>query len=149
MNISRSDNWYTFYCTADPATWEINESSKQEHLTAESYKTERVNVRGEDTRGRLGGGRRGDGGGSQRILDKGWEGMKEGMRMGGNKGNMHAQTEVAKQINVNGSRSNGKDKDSGGSHYTGGRNYKQGLQKGIGPSQTTLNDCWKGKEMDL
>ena len=74
---------------------------------------------------------------------------EEDMRMGGNKGNVHAQTEVAKQINVNSIRSNGKDKESGKLHYTGGRNYKQGLQKGTGPSQTTLNDWWKGKEKDL
>ena len=102
---------------------------------------------GEGVRGRLGGGRRGEGRGMQRVPDKGWEGMRGGMRMGGNKDNGNTQIEGAKQINVNDNTSNRRDKDAGKSHH--GRNYKQGIQKGLDPSQTTLNDCWKGKEKEL
>ena len=38
-------------------------------------------------RSRLGGGKRGEGGGMQRVQDKGWEGMRVGKRTDGNKDN--------------------------------------------------------------
>ena len=41
----------------------------------------------ERAKGRLGGGNRGDGGGFQRAVDKGWEGRRAGMRKEGNKVN--------------------------------------------------------------
>ena len=83
----------------------------------------------------------------QRVPEKGWEGMRGGMRMGGNKDNSNTQIEGAKQININDNTSNRRDKDAGKSHHS--RNCKQGIQKGLDLSQTTLNDCWKGKEKGL
>ena len=45
-------------------------------------------------RGRLGGGRRGKGGGVQRVLDKGWEGRRAVTRAVGNKDKVNGNTQI-------------------------------------------------------
>ena len=152
MNKAKNNNQYKFYCTSDLATWEFNEPDTQEGYGTDASREVGGNMQREErVRGRLGGGGRGEGGGTQRVLDKGWEGMRGDMRKGGykDKDNSSIQTKSTKQGNVNSIRSNSRDKDSGKSQQTSGRSYKQGIHKDLGPSQTTLNECWKDKEKEL
>ena len=114
MNNTRNKNKYKYFCTSDPKTWETNKATDQDRLGVKNstarrdpceIEKEREKDRG---RGRLGGYKRGDGGGTQQIPDKGWEGMKLGMRMEGNKLNGSIQIEGHNHGNVtsieNGSR---------------------------------------------
>ena len=155
MNKTRSNNAYKFYCMADPKTWETHETNAQEPQVAETNKTSigyHEREERERARGRLAGGNRGDGGGFQKVADKGWEGMKEmkaGMRMGGNRVNSNLQTEDSNNGNVIGSGLGNRVKDPVTMRQLGGRKYKSGVQKDAGSSQMTLNRFWTGKEKDL
>ena len=142
MNKTRNDNTYKLYCTADPKTWETHETIVQEPYSMGSNKASMGNwERGERdrARGRLAGGNRGDGGGSQRVADKGWEGMKVGMRMGGNRVNGNSQTEDSNHGNMMDIGLGSRGKDPVTTHQIGGRKYKHRVQKDAGTSQKTLN----------
>ena len=149
MNKTRNNNIYKFYCTADPKTWEIHETIIQEPYNVGPNKASMGNQERERARGRLAGGNRGDGGGFQRVADKGWEGMKVGMRTGGNRVNSNSQTEDSNHSNMMGIRLGNRGKDPVTTHQLGGRKYKHGVQKDAGTSQKTLNEFWIGKEKDL
>jgi hypothetical protein len=145
MNTTRQENNYRFFCTVDPATWETNDNSHSvEHDTVDTgpggSRGQFEFQRWEGARGRLGGGRRGEGGGfSQRQADKGWEGVGVDTRAGGGRDNGNVQTEAYKNGKEVGVR--------GGNSGTGGtRGYKHGVPKGPGPMQTTLSEMWKRKE---
>ena len=148
MNKSRQENKYRFFCTNDPATWETNNDSHSTELNMEGLQGQRSETqRWEEARGRLGGGRRGDGGGySQRQTDKGWEGMKDA-RAGSSKDNGNVQTEAPKNGRTVRDGESRMANDAGTNQITGTRVFKQGLQKGTG-TQTTLNEMWKGMEKD-
>ena len=104
-----------------------------------------------EVRGRLGGGRRGKGGGVQRVPDKGWEGRRAVTKVIGNKDkvNGNTQTEGHKHGNAMDTNNGMGDKVAGLIHPAGSRNYKQGNRKDPGPLETTLNEFWKGKEKDM
>lgn len=148
MNKSRQENKYRFFCTDDPATWETNNDSHSTELNMEGLQGQRSETqRWEEARGRLGSGRRGDGGGySQRQTDKGWEGMKDA-RAGSSKDNGNVQTEAPKNGRTVRDGESRMANDAGTNQITGTRVFKQGLQKGTG-TQTTLNEMWKGMEKD-
>lgn len=65
MNKTRSENIYKFYCTSDPTTWETNEANEHDmHKIVTDVNPDRrdcYEIAG--ARGRLGGGKRGEGGG--------------------------------------------------------------------------------------
>ena len=84
MNKTKRENNYKFYCTSNPATWEINNIVDQGILNADTQKTRSKNQGYEGVRGRLSGGKRGEGGGTQREPDKGWEGRRVDMKARGN-----------------------------------------------------------------
>ena len=155
MNKARSDNTYKFYCTADPKTWETHETNAQEPHVAETNKKSigyHEREEKERARGRLARGNRGDGGGFQKVSDKGWEGMKEmkaGMRTGGNRVNGNLKAEDSNNSNMIGSGLGNRVKDPVTMCQLGGRKYKLGVQKDAGSSQMTLNRFWTGKEKDL
>jgi hypothetical protein len=160
MNKSRQENRYKFFCTTDPATWETYDHPNSEgQLTADSHGQEQRggSQRGEEARGRLAGGMSGEGGGSntQRQADRGAEGARI-TKAGGSKDKVDgiAQTEASRNGVGSGSGSgvrggnNGKGGD-GDRQGVGSRVYRQDTQRAPGPTQTTLNDMWKGKERDL
>ena len=146
MNKTRKENNYKFFCTTDPATWETNSGNyegDQNLMDTSGRGYGGDSLWQEGARGRLGGGKRGEGGGTQRGVDSGWEGVKADTRAGGNKSYGSSQIEPTSYGNVqgvaSGSNSRGKEVD------TTSRNYKPMTQKGQGQglSQTTLNDLWK------
>jgi hypothetical protein len=101
----------------------------------------------------LAGGKSGEGGGNtQGQVDKGGEGARADTRVGGSKDkdNGNVQSEATRNGNVSGVRGsdNGKGVD-GDRQGAGSRTYRQDTQRVPGPSQTTLNEFWKGKEKDL
>ena len=99
-----------------------------------------------------GGFNRGGGGGApatQRRMDNGWEGRRGYKETMGSLGSSINQMEAHKQGNMGDVGSFAKDRDKGTSHQSNNRKYKQGTQKEVGASQTTLNEFWKGKEKDL
>ena len=75
-----SENKYKYYCTDNPATWEINNSCEQEEHNTKIYDTKRDNQGFEEVRGRYSRGRRGVGEDTQRVPDKGWKGIKMNTR---------------------------------------------------------------------
>lgn len=85
----------------------------------------------EIARGRLGGGKRGEGGGNtQRQADKGGEGTRAGTRVGENKGkdkdNGNTQTEAPRNSNADGVRGGNNGKVVAGDRQaTGSRVYRQ------------------------
>ena len=100
MNKTRSKNKHKYYCTDDPATWEINDSYRQEGHNTKIYDTKRDNQGFEEVRGRYSRGGRGVGEDTQRVPDKGWEGIRTNTRAGGNKVNSKTQIEGSKHGNV-------------------------------------------------
>lgn len=151
MNQKRKEKNYKYYCTEDPATWETNDPGEPEMLVMDTQKTQSSILGYAEGRGRLGGGKQGEGGGMQQIPDKGWEGRRADMGTGSNKVNSNIQTEAPKYSNMYGINLRNNDKQSEMTRQTGGRNYKQGTPKGkeIGAPQMTLNTFWKGKEKDM
>ena len=96
MNKTKGDNRYKYYCTSDPNTWETFDSNEQELATTgynDIRRETHITEEREGIRGRLGGGKRGEGEGTQREPDKGWEGMKASVRGGGLRANSMIQTE--------------------------------------------------------
>ena len=149
MNKTRNENKYKYYCTSNPATWETFSTGASDTHIVDGNVTG-IGIQ-EEVRayGRFGGRRRGEGGGLQRIPDRGWEGRKAGMGTVRNKAIGNKQTENHKQSNVFGIRSTIRDKVIEGLHQQGSSKYKQVAQKDTGVSQTMLNEFWKGKEKDM
>ena len=102
-------------------------------------------------RGRLGGGRRGKGGGMQRVPDKGWEGRRVVTKVVGNKEkvNGNTQTEGHKHGNAMDTNNSMGDKVAGSIHPAGSRNYKQGIRKDPGPLQTTVRGQLGGVRSEI
>ena len=107
--------------------------------TTKVWRSERKIRRGQERRGEH----------SQQVPDKGWEGIRTNTRAGENKVNGKTQIKGSKHSNVIDSNHGTRDKETGVPHYASGRIYKQGIQKDLGPAQTTLNSFWKGKEKDV
>ena len=151
MNKTINENKYKYYCTSDPATWEFADSCEQETPNTELHGAKGDDQRYIEVRGRLGGGRRGKGGGVQRVPDKWWEGRRAITRAVGNKDkdNGNTQIEGHKHSNVMDTNNSMGDKEAGMICPASSRNYKQGNRKDPGPLQTTLNEFWKGKERDM
>ena len=132
---------YKYFCTADPAMWETsleNYEGDQNMPDTQGYGSDSQWQEG--ARGRLGRGKGGEGGGrGQKGIDRGWGGVNVDTRAGGNKGYDSSQTEATNHGNGNGVASGSKGKEVN-------RNYRKETQvgQGIGPSQTTLKELWKG-----
>lgn len=140
MNQTRQENRYKFFCTTDPATWETYEHGRnEEQYTADSHGQDHRggSQRWEEVRGRLGGGKRGEGGGyAQKQADKEGVGARVDTRAGGSKD--QANSNVNAEAHRYGDRQG-----------VGSRTYRPDTQMAPGPSQTTLNEMWKGKGRDL
>ena len=151
MNNTRSENKYKYFCTSDP---KLGKPMRHPIRTGLGLKTAQpgeilVKLERDRGRGRLGGYKRGDGGGTQWIPDKGWEWMKLGMRTEGNKLNGSIQIEGHNHGNVTSIENGSRDRETVKAWQSGGRKYKKGIQKESGGAQTMLNKFWIGKEKDM
>ena len=137
MNNTRSKNKYKYFCTSDPKNWETNEASDQDRLGAKNSTARRdpceieKERERERRRGRLGSYKRGGGGGTQQIPDKGWEGMKLGMRMEGNKLNSNIQIEGHNHGNVTSIENGSRDKEIVKAWQSGGNEIQTGSPERI------------------
>ena len=143
MNKVQQENQYRFFCTTDPATWETYEqcSNMGQHLSDLQRQPQPGNTQGRGgARGRLEGGKKGEGGGTgQKKGEKGEESRTS------DNVNGSIQTEAPRFGNASGVR--GVSSGGGNRLEEGSRAYRQ--EKGPGPSQTTLNKMWKGKEKEI
>ena len=157
MNKSRQENQYRFFCTTDPATWETYEqrSNEGQHTPDSHGQNQAGDKQGRGgARGRLGGGKRGEGGGA--VHKKG-ENVGVEARTGGFTDNINGstQTEAIRSGNDLGVRGgvsgNGGLGGDGERQEEGSRAFRQEKKKGPGPTQTTLSEMWtqKVKEKDL
>ena len=141
MNKTRKENMYKYFCTANPVTWETsleNYEGDQNMPDTQGYVSNPQWQEG--ARGRLGRGNGGEGGGGgQKGIDRGWGGVNADTRAGGNKGYDSSQTEATNHGSGNSMASGSKGKEAN-------RNYRKETQvgQGIGLSQTTLKELWKG-----
>lgn len=149
MNKTRNESKYKYYCTTDPATWEIIGTGEVDIHVTDLYREKE----GDQTRSRATGGfsgeRRGGGMAPQRTQDNGWEGRRANVRTMGSKVDGTKQIATRKQGNGIDFGSSAKDKNTETSHHSNNRKYKQATQKESGTSQTMLNEFWKGREKDL
>ena len=132
MKKTRSENKYKFFCTSDPATWETNKPADQDRSELVTDNTKRVYQEKDKGRGRLGGGKRGKGGGMQRVQDKGWEGMRVDKRTDSNKDNGRVPTEAHNHGNMIGTGYGSRDKDLEISRPSGGGNTNREYKKTSG-----------------
>ena len=165
MNRTWQENKYKFFCTSDPATWELHEHGRVEEqiVTDSRGQVQRGGTqRTGEARGRLGGGKKGEGGGNvqkpgakeggntQKSADKRKEGARAETRADASGSHINDSTEAPGNGNSFGVR--------GGGNYYGGdteehqdhgsRMYRPDIQRPPGLSQTTLNAMWKGKEKE-
>jgi hypothetical protein len=156
MNNSRQENGYKYFCTTDPATWETHEHNTYAEQNADDLREPEQGGglrKWEEARGRLTGRKRGGGGGNtQKKVEKEWEEVRRDTRAGGSnekdKVNGNAQREASRNINASGVRGGDNGNGAVGDRQAAGsRAYRQNEQRVLGPSQTMLNDVWKGKEI--
>jgi hypothetical protein len=148
MNTSRQENQYRFFCTTDPATWETYERRGYDEQHAQDSRGTKqsgdIQGRGEG-RGRLGGGKKGEGGGMTKRQDDKGGGVEKGTGTI-NKANSSIQTEASRNGKVpgvgGGNNVEGSRQEEG---VRSSRTYRQDAQKGTGPIQTTLSEMWKAK----
>ena len=155
MNKTRRDNNYKFFCTTDPATWETYEHRIYEgQRTTDVHGRDRAGPALRQGKGRLGGGKPGEGGGvtTQKTTVGGKGEMRTDTRPGGIKANANGNTQTEAPGFGNGygvgGGSSGQYGD-GARPSEGQRAYRQETQREPEFTQVTLNKMWKGKEREI